>query len=230
MKRVLIVSVSGLCILLGVLNGCKKSAPQTPPSDEADSARATTAEKLDLSGCGNLYKVSETLYRGEQPTSEGFKELEKLGVKTVINLRSVHSDRDKLEGTNLGYEHIRMEAWDPEQEEIDQFLKIATDPARQPVFVHCLHGADRTGTMVAVYRIVVEGWVKEKALKEMQNGPFGFHEVFQGLPEFIEELDAETLREKYSHSNQGEQQTSLISKSAGCFQKYFLLAKMKWTM
>ena len=59
----------------------------------------------------------------------------------MVNLRSLHSDRDKLEGTQLAYEHIPMEAWNPKQEEVVQFLKIATDPAKQPVFVHCLHGA-----------------------------------------------------------------------------------------
>jgi tyrosine-protein phosphatase SIW14 len=203
MKTVLIWGLLGLTVLLGTLNGCKKSPPQTPESAAVDPSQFTTAAGLDLPGCGNLYKISDTLYRGEQPTSEGFKELEKLGIKTVVNLRSLHSDRDELEGTNLAYEHIRMEAWDPEQEEIERFLKIATDPTQQPVFVHCLHGADRTGTMVAVYRIVVENWGKEKALEEMQDGPFGFHEVFQGLPEFIEGLNVKQLREEFGDSNPG---------------------------
>ena len=121
--------------------------------------------------------------------------MEKLGIKTIVNLRSFHSDRDELEDTALAYEHIRMEAWDPEEEEVETFLKIATDPDKQPVFVHCQHGADRTGAMVAVYRIVVENWDKEKAINEMQNGPFGFHKIFSGLPTFIEELNIEALQE-----------------------------------
>lgn len=198
MKTVMIVGLSGLLLLTPVLSGCKKS----PGEPAIDPMQFTTAEPMDLPGCGNLYKVSETLYRGEQPSGEGFKELEKLGVKTVVNLRSLHSDRGKLEGTNLAYEHIRMEAWDPEQEEIEAFLEIAADPSRQPVFVHCLHGADRTGTMVAIYRMVVEGWDTDKALDEMQNGPFGFHEMFQGLPEFIDELDVETLREQFAEKTE----------------------------
>jgi protein tyrosine phosphatase (PTP) superfamily phosphohydrolase (DUF442 family) len=185
-----------LCVLLAVtvsvLSGCKKS-PESTTQQMEDPTQFTTAVKIELPGCGNLYKVSDTLYRGEQPTEEGFKELEKLGIKTVVNLRSLHSDRDELEGTKLGYEHIRMEAWDPEQDEIEAFLQIATDPQKQPVFVHCLHGADRTGTMVAVYRIVVQDWDKQKAIDEMQKGPFGFHEIFSGLPEFIQDLDIETL-------------------------------------
>lgn len=190
--RKLTLVLTGLMLLTPALNGCKKSAP--PPS-------ATPAEKLELSGCGNLYKVSDTLYRGEQPSAEGFAELEKLGIKTVVNLRSLHSDKTKLKGTKLACEHIRMEAWDPQQKEIEEFLAIATNKTKQPVFVHCLHGADRTGTMVAVYRIVVEGWDKEKALDEMQNGPFGFHAMFKELPAFIEELDVETLRKKYGSND-----------------------------
>jgi len=186
-----------LVLILGAMNGCEKSTPQSPEANETDPAQFTTAKKIDLPGCGNLYKVSDTLYRGEQPTAEGFKELEKLGIRTVVNLRSLHSDRDELEGTKLGYEHIRMEAWDPEPEEVKAFLEIVTDPGKQPVFVHCMHGADRTGTMAAVYRIVIENWDKEKAIDEMRNGPFGFHEVWTGLPEFLEELDIEGLQKEF---------------------------------
>ncbi len=195
MKTLLVIGLAGVVFFAPVLSGCKKET--TPPAP-------TPAEKIELAGCGNLYKVSDTLYRGEQPSAEGFAELEKLGIKTVVNLRSLHSDRAKLKGTDLAYEHIRMEAWDPEQEEIEEFLAIATDKTKQPVFVHCLHGADRTGTMVAVYRIVVEGWDKPKALDEMQNGPFGFHEMFKELPAFIEQLDVETLRTKYGDNKHPE--------------------------
>ena len=195
MKTRFVLWVSVAILMLPILNSCKKDVDNTP-SSTPKSEQFTTAVKIDLPGCGNLYKVSDTLYRGEQPTDEGFKELEKLGIKTVVNLRSLHSDRDKLEDTSLAYEHIRMEAWDPEQEEIEAFLKIATDPDKQPVFVHCQHGADRTGTMVAVYRIVVEDWSKKKAINEMRNGPFGFHEIFSGLPKFIKELDTKALQEK----------------------------------
>jgi protein tyrosine phosphatase (PTP) superfamily phosphohydrolase (DUF442 family) len=152
------------------------------------------AVAVEKAGCGNLHKVSDVLYRGEQPTVEGFKELEKMGVKTVLNLRSLHSDRDELEGVSLGYEHVRMEAWEPELEEVREALEIMTDETKQPVFVHCLHGADRTGTVVAAYRVAVEGWNKEEAIKEMREGGFGFHEMWKGLPKFIRELDVAKLK------------------------------------
>jgi len=192
-KRIVLIALSWM-LLLPVIAGCDGKTGTT------QSSQVTTATKIERSGCGNLYQVSETLYRGQQPTKEGFKELEKLGIKTVVNLRNLHSDRDKLKGTSLGYEHIDMEAWDPKLEQVEAFLKIVTDPEKQPVFVHCQHGSDRTGTMVAVYRIVVEGWDTEKAINEMQNGPFGFHEIFSGLPKFIEKLDIEKLRSQYGRS------------------------------
>ena len=197
MRKFLVVGLLGVVVLLGVFSIFKKTSPEATEAVAADPSQFTTAEKIELSGCGNLYKVSDALYRGEQPTDEGFKELEKIGIKTVVNLRSLHSDRDELEGTTLAYEHIRMEAWDPEHDEVEAFLKIVTDSEKQPVFVHCLHGADRTGTMVAVYRIVIEGWENEKAINEMRKGPFGFHKVFKGLPEFLEKLDVEGLRREF---------------------------------
>jgi protein tyrosine/serine phosphatase len=182
---------------MAVASGCKKMpCPKERP--EQNPQQFTTALKIELPGCGNLYKVSDMLYRGQQPTAEGFKELQKFGIKTVVNLRNFHSDKDELEGTNLICESIPMKTWDPEKEQVEAFLKIVTEPQKQPVFVHCQHGADRTGTMVAVYRIVVQGWNTQKAIDEMRYGPFGFHEVWTGLPKFIQELDVEKLRKEFT--------------------------------
>jgi protein tyrosine phosphatase (PTP) superfamily phosphohydrolase (DUF442 family) len=122
------------------------------------------------------------------------KELKHMGVETIVNLRSFHSDRDEIGKTGLGYEHIYMKAWHPERKEVVRFLRIVTNPKRTPVLVHCLHGADRTGTMCALYRVAVQGWKKEAALKEMTEGGFGFHAVFENLPKWIDELDIEALR------------------------------------
>jgi protein tyrosine/serine phosphatase len=176
-------------VLLVLAAGCDKE-----PSKEKGAGGAVVA--VEAAGCANLYKVNDVLYRGAQPEKEGFAKLEELGIKTVVNLRDLHSDRKLLEGTGLSYVHIDMQAWDAERDEVKEFLEIATDESKQPVFVHCQHGADRTGTMVAVYRIVVEGWDKERALAEMTEGPFGFHSVWRGLPKFVRELDVEKLREE----------------------------------
>ena len=154
------------------------------------------AVPIAAEGLPNLHRVNGQLYRGAQPTAEGFRQLEKMGIKTVVNLRSFHSDRKRLRGTGLAYESIDMKAWHAENEDIIEFLKIVTDPARQPVFVHCQHGADRTGTVCAVYRIVVQGWDKEDAIREMQDGGFGFHKIWRGLPKYIRKLDVAAIRKK----------------------------------
>lgn len=156
---------------------------------------AICADSVHAPGLRNLYKVSDTLYRSAQPTAEGFQSLRRLGIVTVVNLRSFHSDRDEIGTTGLAYEHIYMKAWHPERKEIVRFLQIVTDPKRTPALVHCQHGSDRTGAMTAVYRIVVEGWTKEDAVKEMTSEDFGFHRVWRNLPRWIEELDVESVRQ-----------------------------------
>ena len=159
------------------------------------------AQKLYLPGLPNLHKVSDDLYRGAQPTAEGMKELEKLGIKTIINLRSLHSDRDEMEDVNLTYEHIRMTTLDPDMDDIIRFLKIITDSNSTPVFVHCQHGADRTGTMCAIYRIIIQGWSREDAVEEMTKGGYGFHTIWDNLADYIRELDIEEIKNRMAQNN-----------------------------
>jgi protein tyrosine/serine phosphatase len=138
--------------------------------------------------------VNERLYRGGQPSEEGMRELRALGVKTVVNLRWLHSDRDEIGSLELGYEHIRMHAWHAKDEDVIRFLRIATDPTKQPVFLHCQHGSDRTGTMIAVYRMAVEGWTADEAIDEMMRGGHGFHSMYTNLTQYLRELDVERIR------------------------------------
>jgi protein tyrosine/serine phosphatase len=138
--------------------------------------------------------VSDTLYRGAQPEDEGWAELRKMGIRTVVNLRLTHSDRDETEEHGPGYERISMEAWDADYDELVEFLQVVTDPEKQPVFVHCHHGADRTGLSVAAYRMAVQGWTAEEAVREMRDGGYGFHHIWGNLPRYLEELDVDQLR------------------------------------
>lgn len=160
------------------------------------ATRARWAQRLELPGLPNLHKVSDGLYRGAEPTAEGMKQLEKLGIKTVVNLRSFHSDRQQLEGTELAYEQIPATALNIEAEDVVRFVQIVADANRTPVFVHCRHGSDRTGTMCAVYRIVAEGWSKEEAIKEMTKGGFGFHSIWQNLIDYVQKLDMDEIKRK----------------------------------
>ncbi|MHC4476986.1 MAG: fused DSP-PTPase phosphatase/NAD kinase-like protein [Planctomycetota bacterium] len=152
------------------------------------------AQPLELPGVKNFHRVSDELYRGAQPAQEGMRQLKKLGIKTVVNLRSFHSSRDEIGQTKLDYEHIYAKPWHIEDKEVVRFLKIVTDPNRIPVFVHCQRGADRTGTMCAIYRIAVQGWTKEAAIEEMTKGGFGFYSGFENLVEYINELDMDDMK------------------------------------
>jgi protein tyrosine/serine phosphatase len=152
------------------------------------------ASRIEKPGLPNFHQVTTTLYRGAQPTAEGIGELQKLGVKTIVNLRAFHSDHDRVEHTGVAYEHIDFKTWHAEDEDVVRFLRIVADTNRAPVFVHCQHGADRTGTMCAIYRVAVCGWTKDEAIQEMTQGDFGFHKTWQKLVQYIRNLDIERLK------------------------------------
>ena len=192
-KKLLVLLVVPL-----VLTGCRKK-----PADQGDAYQLRVVP-LELAGCSNLYKVSDGLYRGAQPEADGFKELKKLGVKTILNLRSSHSDSKLLEGAELDYVHIKMQPWDAEYDKVKHALQIITDKSKQPVFVHCKHGADRTGVVIAAWRLTADDWTKEQAIEEMTKGPFGFHKIWRGLPKFIRNLDVEKLQKQLDIASQPE--------------------------
>jgi len=152
------------------------------------------AQAIELEGVPNLHQVSITLYRSAQPSAQGMNNLKKMGIRTVVNLRSFHSDRDEIGKTDLGYERITMKTWRIDRQEAVRFLRLVTDPHRTPVLVHCQHGSDRTGVMCALYRIAVQGWTKEEAIREMTAGDFGFHRIWANLEKWIRKIDVAALK------------------------------------
>jgi protein tyrosine/serine phosphatase len=157
------------------------------------------AQKILSPHLKNFHKVSEDLYRGAQPSITGMRELEQLGIRTVINLRSWHSDQTDLDGTSLRYERIKMNAALPRDEEVVRFLQIVGKRENGPFFVHCQHGADRTGTMCAIYRMAFQGWKKDEAIAELTRGGFGFHRIWNTtLIPYLRQLDMDDLKEKAS--------------------------------
>ena len=189
LAKMKLIAVAGLLTLALVSTPCvaQTSSPHRP---------AHWAKPIPLEGVPNLNRVSDSLYRSAQPSAEGMRSLEAMGIVTIVNLRSFHSDRDQLKGTGLAYEHLYLKAWHAEEEDAVQFLRIVTSPKRAPVLVHCQHGADRTGAMCAVYRVAVQGWSKEEALKEMTEGEFGFHGIWQDLIQWIDALDLERIKKR----------------------------------
>ncbi|MEB3330235.1 MAG: tyrosine-protein phosphatase [Candidatus Sericytochromatia bacterium] len=142
---------------------------------------ATNAAKEDL---GHFFKVDERVYRGQQPTDRGLTQLAEMGVRHVVylhfNRRQAAHERAVVEGLGMKFTHIPM-SWvlPPKQAQIDTWLRVATTPTEGPVFVHCQHGRDRTGTMVGIYRIAQHGWKFDQAYAEMKEK--GFRTFFLGL-------------------------------------------------
>jgi tyrosine-protein phosphatase SIW14 len=195
MKTVFRTAFATCCALaLGItLAGCR-----TPtPGGRTEACPDEWAEPLELEGVPNFYKVSDDLYRSAQPTTEGMSNLRDLGIETIVNLRSFHSDRDRIGKTGMAYEHIYMKPWHPETEDVVRFIRIAVNPRRTPVLVHCKRGADRTGTMCAAYRIIVQQWSTEDAIEEMLDGGYDFDKVlWPNLVTFVKELDVDGIRDQ----------------------------------
>lgn len=123
-------------------------------------------------------------------------ELKAIGIKTVIDLRAFHSDKDELarSGSNLKPARLHMKAWHGEDEDVIRFLRIVSNTNNLPAFVHCQHGADRTGLVCAMYRITVCGWTKQEAINEMTQGDFGFHGMWKNLVTYVKRVDVEAIK------------------------------------
>lgn len=201
-----ITKLSATMVLLMIIYDVTQAADLEKNQRDRPCSPEEKAVALSMPGLSNFYRVTKNFYRGAQPTAQGFRELKAIGIRTVINLRSFHSDRKKIGLTGLAYEHIYMKAWHPEPEEIIRFLQIVTDHHRTPVFVHCMHGADRTGIMTAVYRIAVCEWTKKEAIAEMTDQRFGFHKMWKNIISFMENLDVQNIMKTYLEpaDNEGE--------------------------
>ena len=156
------------------------TVPLTTPCDDC------------MPGVTNFAKVSPALWRGSQPTAEGFRNLEKAGIKTVINVRHDHDDAKLLKGTQLKYIWIPMRPLNPTQDDLVPFFRVVQDPENWPVFIHCWKGNDRVGFYVAAYRIVVDRWSADDAIREMV--PFHYSPLWFRIPHALRGIDVEKLQ------------------------------------
>lgn len=131
----------------------------------------------------NFYKINDQLYRGGQPRAAGFAELKKMGIATVIDLRGASKnttrERALAEAAGLQFINIPLSNWArPGNQNVDSIVAQINDPANQPVFVHCNRGSDRTGTVIAVYRITHDGWSGKQASDEAQKIGLGWWQIW----------------------------------------------------
>lgn len=186
---------AGRTLAFALLISGVTSAPRARFADARVLERLTTSTgkhfaipDLDASGIPNFAEIEVGLARGGQPTDEGIAYLRSHGYRTVIGLRSNDEERVKLTRVGIDYVEIPLRAnllgaTPPTDDQIRQFLSIAMDSTRRPVFFHCIHGKDRTGSMAAMYRIEACGWTSEEAVEEMK--AFGFHGYYRRLLRFV---------------------------------------------
>lgn len=147
---------------------------------------ALVAASLGAAFAGEITRfgeVSPGLYRGARPSQEDVAELREMGIKTILDLEaglfSTETDAVKLErdwaaAAGLNFEHVPLGPLGaPRADRVDAALAVLRDPTKRPILVHCKAGVDRTGFVVAAYRVRVEGWTPEQAYEEMVR--LGFH-------------------------------------------------------
>ncbi|MGH9441282.1 MAG: fused DSP-PTPase phosphatase/NAD kinase-like protein [Thermoanaerobaculia bacterium] len=161
----------------------------TAPSRPSNWANAVTGTHVQ-----NLYRVEPDLLRSAQPDSIGFQDLAALGVKTVLDLRSGHADSEEAGKTVLRFLRVPMRAWSARDDQVVAALRILSDPSNRPILVHCQHGADRTGMILALYRVVVQNWTKEDALREMDQGGYHHSSFFRNLDRYVSRANIAALR------------------------------------
>ena len=136
----------------------------------------------------NFHQVNGILFRGGQPKPGGFEQLRQLGIKTVVNLRD-DDDREaqeesEVKNAGLRYFNIPLgRLGRPDDKEIEGILSLINNRENQPVFIHCAHGADRTGVVIAVYRIIHDGWTSEQAKDEAKR--YGLKPWQLGMKDYI---------------------------------------------
>lgn len=164
--------------LLNLASLAAADAPRTRPLTWAQPVIGTQLE--------NLHQVSPEVYRSAQPNTADLKLLiEQLGVKSVLTLRNWHDDQGVGKGLPLTLYRVDMEADEVEADKVAKALQIIHD-APKPILIHCWHGSDRTGLVVAAYRITAQGWDPLAATDELTNGGFGYHaKMFPGIVDWL---------------------------------------------
>lgn len=139
----------------------------------------------------NFMMVSPVVLRGAQPDEDALQMLQKAGVRLVVSLRHHsknssstqssysffrrHTDDDEIDEEQeicnrigLRFLNISLDGINsPNFADIDRFVEIFADEGNLPVYVHCLHGRERTGFMLAAYRVKIQGWTADEAYREM---------------------------------------------------------------
>jgi tyrosine-protein phosphatase SIW14 len=184
------VSILSITVLSGISAGMGGVAQQSTPATQPPAVRAI-GRRLQEKGIPNFGEVTPTLYRGGLLNPTGIKALKKLGMNVIIDTHANDETEEKIvEGLGMKYVAIPWHCPRPHDEVFAKFLEVLQANKGKKIFVHCRLGDDRTGMMVAAYRMAEEGWSADEAMHEMKT--FGFskshHLLCPGLARYEKEF------------------------------------------
>jgi tyrosine-protein phosphatase SIW14 len=164
------------CVLLvcGLLTFpmCMMAVAAQVSKDPAPPVERPVSKHLLLEGVPNFGEATPMLYRGGQPKPEAFKRLARMGIDIVVDAGRSEKEERLVKKLGMRYVSIVWHCPFPKDEPLARFLKLIRDNPNKKIFVHCRLGDDRTGMMIAAYRMSRQGWTAERAMKEMH--AFGF--------------------------------------------------------
>ncbi|HXU35048.1 MAG TPA: hypothetical protein VN937_01710 [Blastocatellia bacterium] len=180
-----VVGTAALAVAIStiVIGSSRNETPAAVAEGPLEDSSGEVAATLPV-----FHRVDENYVRGSQPMRGGISTLKRLGVRTMVDLRSIYDYTDEVktvaEIAGLKYEWIPMSVWNPPtDEEAKKFVSIVSDAANGPFFVFCADGLNRTGEMTAIYRVARDNWSVEKALDEADQ--LGFSPYYWGLRDYV---------------------------------------------
>ena len=183
-------AAAGLFFVVLAMSSLREGSRSIPALRPGLTSRGhPMAERMEgYPGMENFARLAAGVYRSAQPRPEAWPLLQQMGLRTVIGLRSHHTDAAETKRVGIEFVDLALRAGAtgssaPSEEDIRAFFDVVLDPKRRPVLFHCAQGKDRTGTMAALYRIEVDRWTPEEAVEEMR--AFGYHGIYKELVDFV---------------------------------------------
>ena len=189
----ILIILTALCIV-----ACSTTTPSTPPQNTAHWATEVGKET-------NLYRLDDKLFRSEQLTEKDYELLRKNNINTLINLRFFdrNDDRQAFGKTSLTLVNTPLLTWSITPQEVARVLwQIEQHQRNGAVLIHCYHGADRTGLISAMYRVVYQNWELSEAKREMMQGRYGFHSVWKNIEGFFTEKNINEIKQELAKLRQ----------------------------
>ncbi|MFN0107985.1 MAG: fused DSP-PTPase phosphatase/NAD kinase-like protein [Blastocatellia bacterium] len=180
-----------LSVSIALLIALTVSAVSIASSDEKREKKSS--DEIEVKNFG---KVTDAFYRGAQPDEDGYGQLASLKIKTIIDLRDDPKDYALSMAQRNGLKYINLPMSDkeyPSPDSAGKFLALVNDKANQPIYVHCAGGRHRTGAMIAVYRMKIQGWDVERAYDEMKDYDFYTRWGHKAMKKFVFDYYRELL-------------------------------------